>query len=292
MNDIKSLLEKAKKVSGNKIAVAVAEDKEVLKSVEMGYLEGISEYILVGDEIKIRDIAKKNNIDIKNHKIIDYKDNTEACEIAVKLVKNNEANALMKGLIDTSVILKASLNKEWGLRTGNLISHLAVFEMDTYKKLLFVTDCAININPDLEAKKSIVKNSLKALNNLGLEEIKVGVICAKEKMNPKMQSTVDAVELVKEFSDKCIIEGPVAMDGAISKKASEIKGIDSKIAGDVDLVVMDNIEAGNVLYKTLTYLCEAQNGGVVLGTLKPIILTSRADSAKSKLISMALGVLS
>lgn len=292
MKSMKELLEKAEKFKNNKIAVAVAEDLEVLKSVKLASEKGIALCILIGDENKIKALSLEIDLNLKNQEIIHCLDPIKCCEIAVKLVRKGDATALMKGLVDTSIILKSALNKDWGLHTGSLISHLSVFELEHYNKLLFMTDSAININPSLEDKKMIVRNSLKSLKNIGIKIPKVGVICAKEKVNPKMQSTVDAKELCEEFKDECIIEGPIALDGAVSKEASKIKGIKSEIAGEVDLIVMDNIEAGNALYKSFTCLCNSKNGGVVLGTLKPIILTSRADSAESKIISIALGVLS
>ncbi len=290
MKSLNYLLEQATKKENCKIAVAAAHDKEVLVAVNDAYIKGISTAILVGDEEKIKEIAKSINMDLTPHEIVNELDGVESSKIAVKFVKENKANALMKGLIDTSIIMKAALDKENGLRTDSVMSHLAVFEMDSYHKPLFLTDAAINIAPDYNTKKQILNNSLEALKNLNINNPKVAVICAKEKVNPKMQSTVDADLLTKENFD-AIVEGPIAFDGAINSEAAKVKGMDSKVSGDVDLLVMDNIEAGNALYKTLIYLANAKSGGIVLGTQKPIVLTSRSDSAYSKLVSIALGVL-
>ncbi len=292
MKNFEEIFKNLKANEDNVVAVAVAEDEEVLLSIKQAKEQGICSAILVGDIEKIKSIADIIDMDLSLFRVIDEKDGVKACEIATRLVSSGEAKALMKGLIDTSYVLKAALNKEWGLRTDSVMSHIGVFELAMYHKLLFITDPAININPDFVTKKSILDNSLKALNNLGIEKPKVALVCAKEKVNPKMQSTVDADELVKAFKDNtnCIVEGPIAFDGAISKEACETKGIKTEVGGDVDLILFDNIEAGNAVYKTLTYLTENKSGGVVVGTKRPIILTSRSDSSASKLISIALGL--
>ncbi|WP_313370285.1 phosphate acyltransferase, partial [Sedimentibacter sp.] len=200
-----------------------------------------------------------------------------------------------KGLIDTSIILKAVLDKEIGLRTGNVLSHAAVFSVDTYHKFFIVTDAAMSIAPSVEEKRQIIENTLTLSRALGAKLPKVAVICAKEKVNPKMTATLDAEELVQMQKDGkitgCIIEGPYALDNAISKEAAEIKGIKGEAAGDADILLMPDIEAGNVLYKALTYLANAENAGIILGAKAPIVLTSRADSDKAKLNSIALSVL-
>ncbi len=292
MNKLDQLLKKVV-LSNNKnvIAVAVAQNDDVLLSIDLAYKKNIATSILYGDEAEIRYIAQKNNIDLTPHKIVHEIDKTNCCNLAVSAVRDGYATALMKGLVDTSVILKSALNKEHGLRKNNILSHLAVFELPTYHKLLFVTDSAINITPDLITKKNILDNSLYSLNNLGIKSPKVAGICAKEKVNPKMQSTVDALALKDMYKDICLFEGPIALDSAISKTSAITKGIYSEVAGDADLLLVDNIEAGNALYKSLSYLSSAKNGGVVLGAKNPIILTSRSDNAYSKLVSIALGLL-
>ncbi len=293
MKKLEDFIEMARNKENSVIAVAAAEDKDVLTSIMEGERLGICTAILVGSSEKIKEIASEIGMNLDKHKIIDIEDKVYACEVATKLVSTGEASALMKGIIDTSYVLKAALNKEWGLRTGSVMSHIAVFELGTYHKPLFLTDAAININPDLDTKRLILENSIKAMQNIGIDKPNVGLICAKEKLNPKMQSTVDADALATEYKDRndCVVEGPIALDGAISREACLTKGIDSKIGGEVDLLMLDNIEAGNSLYKALTYLAWGKNGGVVLGTSRPIILTSRSDSSETKLISMAMGLL-
>ena len=202
---------------------------------------------------------------------------------------------VMKGLVDTSIILKAVLNKEFGLRTGNILSHVAVFDVDGYDRLFFVTDAAMNLAPDLQGKKQIIENSCIVANALDIDEPKVAVICAKEKVNPKMQDTVDAKDLEEmckngEIKD-CIVGGPFALDNAVSEEAARHKGMDHPIAGKADILLAPDIEAGNILYKSLVFFSNTKNAGVIVGAKAPIILTSRADSEETKLNSIALGVL-
>ncbi len=285
----------AKERGPKKIAVACAQDSDVLKAVNNAYVKGIADAILIGDKEKIELICQEESIDTSNYEILDIKDNAEASLKAVELVSSGKAHMVMKGLVDTAVILKAVLNKEVGLRTGNALSHVAVFDVPTYHKLLLVTDAAMNIAPDLETKKQILENSLVVSRALDIEVAKVGVIAAKEKVNPKMPATVDAGELVKmneagEITG-CIVGGPFAVDNAVSKEAAEIKGINHPAAGDVDIMLCPTIEAGNVLYKTLAFLSNAQSAGIIVGAKAPVILTSRADSEEAKLNSIALAVL-
>lgn len=278
-----------------KIAVANAQDEDVLKAIREAVNENICKPILVGDADKITELAGEVGLDLNNIDIIDEKDGNEACRKAVELVSSGKADIVMKGLIDTSIILKAVLDKEIGLRTGNVLSHAAVFSVDTYHKFFIVTDAAMSIAPDVEEKRQIIENTLTLSRALGAEIPKVAVICAKEKANPKMPATMDAQELVQMQKDGkitgCIIEGPYALDNAISKEAAEIKGIKGEAAGDADILLMPDIEAGNILYKALTYLANAENAGIILGAKAPIVLTSRADSDKAKLNSIALSVL-
>lgn len=292
---IKYAQDYANAMGPKKIAVANAQDEDVLKAIKEAVNENICKPILVGDADKITELAKTVELDLNNIDIIDEKDGNEACRKAVELVSSGKADIVMKGLIDTSIILKAVLDKEIGLRTGNVLSHAAVFSVDTYHKFFIVTDAAMSIAPDAEEKRQIIENTLTLSRALGAQLPKVAVICAKEKVNPKMPATLDAQELVQMQKDGkitgCIIEGPYALDNAISKEAAEVKGIKGEAAGDADILLMPDIEAGNVLYKALTYLANAENAGIILGAKAPIVLTSRADSDKAKLNSIALSVL-
>ncbi|MGM0378684.1 MAG: phosphate butyryltransferase [Bacillota bacterium] len=290
-----NLLEVAKKRGPKKISIACAQDKDILKAVKYATQEKIVTPILVGDKEKIENIANDIDFDIKPFDLYDHKTMKDSAKKAVKLVSSGEADMLMKGLIDTSKILKAALNKEYGLRTGRVLSHVAVFDVEKYHKLLFVTDAAMNIAPSLDQKKDIIENSLEVVKAVDIDTPKVGVICAKEKVVEKMPCTVEADKLVKmnekgEIKD-CIVGGPFALDNAVSKKAAEIKGIKHKAAGDCDVLLCPDIEAGNVLYKSLNFLCNAKSAGMIVGATAPIVLTSRADSDEAKLNSIALGTL-
>ncbi|MCL2216997.1 MAG: bifunctional enoyl-CoA hydratase/phosphate acetyltransferase [Defluviitaleaceae bacterium] len=285
----------AKQGEGEKsvVAVACAEDVHVLEAVSDA--REMANFVLIGDEAGIRKAAQEAGANISGMEIVHEPEPTLACAHAVSLVSQGKAEALMKGLVDTSIIMKAVLSKEAGMRTDRKLSHLAVFELPTYHKLLFVTDAAINIAPDLAEKKEIVQNAVEAVNNLGITSPKVAILAAKEKADPKMPVTMDAAELATMHANGgisgCILDGPLALDNAVSRESAEIKGIKSPVAGDADILMCPNIESGNILYKSLAFLAGGKNGGVVLGAKKPVILTSRADSAESKLISIILGIL-
>ena len=250
----------------------------------------IVEPILVGDKSKIEEISQNIDFDLSGIEIVDEKDGLLE---ATKLVSDGKADVLMKGLIDTSVIMKQVLDKEIGLRTGKVISHVAVFDVETYHKIFFVTDAAMNINPDLNQKKEIIENAVELAHSLEINNPKVAVIAAKEKVFMKMEATVHAKELA-DMNERgeitgCIVEGPFALDNAISREAALHKGIGGRVAGDGDILLVPNIDAGNVLYKS--FFARAKNAGIILGTKAPIVLTSRADSQEAKLHSIALGAL-
>lgn len=278
-----------------KIAVACAEDAEVLAAIETARQKGIAKAVLVGNSEKIQSICSEKSISLEDYEVIDIKDMAEASLKAVELVSSGKADILMKGLVDTSILLKAVLNKDVGLRTGSVLSHVAVFDIKGYDRLFFITDAAMGIAPDLEAKKKILQNAVKAAQALDIEVPKVAVVCAKEKVNPKMPCTLDAEELQKmnesgEISG-CLVGGPFALDNAVSKKAAEHKGVTHPGAGEADILLVPNIESGNILYKALVFFAETKNAGILVGTKAPVVLTSRADSDETKLNSIAMGVL-
>lgn len=291
----KDLLELSKKRGPKTISVAVAQDKDVLLAIKNATVEGIVTPILVGNEDKIREIAKKIDFDLHNVEIIDEKEGALAARKATELVSSGKASILMKGLIDTATILKQVLDKEIGLRTGKVISHVAVFDIPTYHKVFFVTDAAMNIAPNLAQKKEIIENAVELAHSLDIEIPKVAVLASMEKVSSKMEATVHAKELSDMYKDgkfkDAIVDGPFALDNAVSKESAKIKGIESQVAGDADILLVPAIDAGNVLYKSLTFLGGAKSAGLVLGTRAPIVLTSRADNDEAKLNSIALGVL-
>ena len=278
------------------LSVAAAHDEEVLLSIKSAVEMGIIAPILVGKEDKIREISNEIGLNLDGIKIIDKETIEECAEVAVKLVSSGEADFVMKGLLDTSVILKAVLNKEWGLRTDSLLSHVMVYEVDFYHKLLVTTDGGMNIAPDYDQKVKILKNAIQATEPLGLEKIKVAALAAKEKVNPKMQATVDAKALADackegEFGDNVIVEGPLAFDLAVSKEACKIKGFETEVGGDTDIMLMPTIEVGNGIGKAFTYAANAKSAGIIMGAKAPIVLVSRADSHESKLYSIAYGAI-
>lgn len=290
-----SLFKKAKENGPKKIAVAVAQDEDVLGAVKLAHENKIAEPILVGDEEKIREIAKKVDFDLTDIEIIDEKDGSLAARKATELVSSGKACVLMKGLIDTSIIMKQVLDHEIGLRTGNVISHIALFEVPTYHKMFIVTDAAMLIAPDLNQKKGIIENAVSIAHKLGIDTPKVAVLAAKEKVSEKMEATVHA-KFLKEMNERgeikgCIVDGPFALDNAVSKESARIKGIKSEVAGDADILLVPDIEAGNVLYKALTFLANAKSAGLIVGAKNPIVLTSRADSEEAKLNSIVLATL-
>ncbi|HQO72123.1 MAG: phosphate butyryltransferase [Tissierellia bacterium] len=295
MNRFDELLKMAKTTVPKKIAIAAAQDEDVLMAVKSAYLEKICIPILIGNKEKIIELSQKINFNLDDIQIIESKDDNEAARTAVSLVSSGKADILMKGLVDTAIILKAVLDKEIGLRTGNILSHAAVFESDRYHKLFIITDAAMNIAPSASEKKQIIENTLPLCRSLNIENPKVAVICAKEKVSPKMQATVDAEILVNMNKNGeikgCMVEGPFGLDNAISREAAALKGVKGEVAGDADILLMPNIEAGNVMYKTLTYLADSKNAGIILGAKAPIILTSRADSDEAKLYSILLAVI-
>lgn len=294
VKNLKSLLDKAKEQKKMKLAVAAAQDEDVLIAVVEAVKLGIVEPILVGDINEINDIAVKNNLDITSFELVEATTLEESAKKSVRMVNSGEADFLMKGFIDTAILLKAVLNKEYGLRTDSLLSHVMVYELEAYHKLLFLTDGGMNIDPSIDEKVKIAKNAIQVAKAIGVETVKVACLAAKEKVNSKMPVTVDARKLQDMcmeglFGENVIIEGPLAFDLAVSEEAAKIKKFESKIAGDTDVLLVPNIEMGNGIGKSLTYMAKAESAGIIMGAKAPIVLVSRADSYSSKLYSIALG---
>jgi phosphate butyryltransferase len=295
IKSIEQMVVKAKEIETKTMVVACAADEHVLEAVELARKEKIINGILVGDKEEIIKLLGQLDISSENYTILDFPNNEEACLESVKLVSSNKGYFLMKGLVDTSIILKAALNKEFGLRTRNRISHVSVMEVPTHDKLIFMSDGAMNIAPTLDEKRQIIENSVKIAHALGIKRPNVGVIGAVEKVNPKMEATLDAQALIemnkKGDIENCIVGGPFAIDNAINVEAAKHKGITDPMAGNVDILIMPRIESGNVFYKTMMFLANAKSASVIAGAQKPIVLTSRADSTISKFYSIALAAL-
>jgi len=288
------VLEKVKGQEPLTISVAVAQDKDVLEAINLAEEAGLAKAILVGNKAEIVPMMKEIGLR-EDIPIFDEPDIGKAALKAVSLVKRGDAQVLMKGLINSSDFLKAVLNPEEGLRTGRLISHLAAFEVPGQEKLIFHTDGGMNIAPNLEQKKDILLNAILALNAMGIERPNVAVLTANEKVSPKMPATVDAQALVEMWEKgvfpPSVVEGPIALDVAVSPEAAHHKGIKSKVSGQVDLFLLPNIDAGNICGKTLVYYAGGKMAGLVLGATNPIVMTSRAETAIGKLNSIALACL-
>ncbi len=293
MNNFDGLLDKVKSCNIKKLAVAVAQDDAVLEAVSVAKERNIADAILVGDEDKIKEIAASINMDLSSFEIIDVKDVTEAARTAVKLVHDGKADMYMKGLIDTKGFLKSVLDKEVGLRTGKPLSHVALFEIEGYEKMFFLTDVAFIPYPTLEDKVGIINNTVEVVHACGIENPKVAPLAAVEVVNPKMPATVEAEQLTKMNEEGkitgCIIDGPLSMDLAIDPEAARHKGATGrKIVGDADILLFPDIHAGNLTYKTLVHTAKTKNGCILTGTKAPVILTSRSDTCETKVNSIAL----
>ncbi len=295
LENFSQIIEKTVKQKKVKISVAVAHDEEVLLAVEAAKERGIAEAVLTGDLQLIKKMAYDLEIDLRDYELIHEKDPVSACRKSVIAVSEGTAQVLMKGLVDTSILLKEVLNPQTGLRSNRILSHVAVSEVSQMKRLIFMSDGGMNIAPDIYAKMDIILNAVSVARAVGIKVPKVALVCAKEKVDSKMPCTVDAHELVKmnnkgEISN-CIVGGPFGLDNAISEEAAEHKGIEHPVAGNADIIIVPNIEAGNVFYKALVYFANYKSAGIIMGAKAPIVLTSRADTAETKLNSIALATL-
>lgn len=293
---IKNFAELIDKVKGmpemKRMVIAAAGEEHTLQAAFHARREGICRPILVGDAAKIREILKELNEEVPEEDIYDAPDPEAAAAKAVELVREGKGDFLMKGYLDTKVILKAVVNKETGLGQGRLMSHFTMFEVPGYHKIIVAVDGGMVTYPDLQMKKEIILNTIDVLHAYGYDNPKVGVLACVEKVNPKMPETIDANELAKmnksgEISG-CIVEGPISYDCAMSKEIADFKGYESQIAGDVDVLIVPNIHAGNILGKVYTVTCNAKMAGFIVGAKCPIVLTSRGSSAEEKYMSIVV----
>jgi len=293
INNLTDLEKLAKsKATKRKIAVAAAADHDVLEALKNAVEKEIVEPILIGDEPVIHSICEKIGFDISGFKVINAPEKHDASAKAVKWIKKGKAEILMKGMVSTGTLLKAVLDKETGLRKGELLSHVAVFETPYYHKMLGVTDAAMNVKPDLMEKITIIKNAVELFHKIGNPNPKVAIVGSVETINPRMEATMHAATIsmmnYRKQITGCIIDGPLAIDGAVSKKSANLKHIVSDVAGDADIILAPNIDGANILYKSLNFLGGATAAAVIMGAKVPIVLTSRGDSEKSKFYSIAL----
>ncbi|WP_404452960.1 phosphate butyryltransferase [Virgibacillus necropolis] len=296
MKTLNELKKNAKEETGQIVSVANAADAEVLKAVQDAVNEDLCSFILYGDENNIKTLSAKIGLDLSSDKITVVSEETDPAGTAVKAVHKKEADILMKGNVSTKALLKAVLNKEYGLRSGKILSHVALFEIPNQDRLIFLTDAGMNISPTLMEKVEIINNAVKIAQGVGIEQPKVAALAAVEVVNPAMQATVDAAMLTqmqkRNQIRNCVIDGPLAFDNAVSIQAAEHKNIKSDVAGMTDIIAVPTIEVGNALYKSFMYFADAKVAAVVSGASAPIVLTSRADSAASKLYSLSLALVS
>jgi phosphate acetyltransferase len=290
-----NLLERCRSLDPVPTAVAhPCEESALAGAMEAGE-RGLILPILVGPGAKIREIATKAGINLGKTRIVEAEHSHDSAKKAVEIVRLGEAELLMKGSLHSDEILSAVIAKESGMRTGRRISHVFIMDVPTYHKVLIVTDAAINIAPTLEDKVDICQNAVDMAISLGLKRPKVAILAAVETVNSKMQATLDAAALCK-MADRgqirgAILDGPLAFDNAIDAEAARIKGIHSEVAGDPDILLVPDLEAGNMLAKQLTFLANADSAGLVLGARVPIMLTSRADSVRARIASCAVAVM-
>ena len=288
------LVAKVSQFDMKKVSVAVAQDSAVLEAVRAAKDRNIADALLVGDKDTIEAVAKEDKVDISDFEIVDIKDDIEASLAAVKLVRDGVADMYMKGIINTKDFLKSVLNKEVGLRTGNALSHVCVFDIKGIDHLLFLTDVAFIPYPSLEDKVNIINNTLPVVKACGIDNPKVAPLAAVEVVNPKMPVTVEAAELTQMNKDGkitgCIVDGPLSLDLAIDADAAKHKAAtDRAIQGDADILLFPDIHAGNLVYKALVHTADAVNGNILTGTKAPVILTSRSDTFEVKVNSLVLG---
>ena len=294
-NEFESLVDKAKSMGRAKVAVAAAADKEVLEALKLAEVEGLITPVLIGDIEQIKCLSEEIGLNLAGSELINETNPLAAANKAIDAVIDGQAHFLMKGLINSSDFLRAVLRPERGLRTGRLLSHFAAFQVPGFSRLLFVTDGGLNIAPNLAQKKEILQNSLLYLKDIGMDSVNVIVLTANEVASPKMPSTMDAQALAEMYQagefPGAIVEGPLALDGAVSAVALKHKGIASQINGDVDLFLVPTIEVGNVLGKSMVYFAGATMAGIVLGAQVPIVLTSRNDTPRSKFMALTMAAL-
>ena len=275
-----------------RIAIATAEEAGIIKLVKLCLEKKIAEFILIGDQAKIEALLHEQDVNGTRPGIINKPDHREAAVEAVKQVVAGNAQVVMKGNSHTSVFLQAVLNKETGLGTGKLISQVTVYDKMDGSGLQMITDCAMNIAPNLDEKRQIIENAVDLARRLGYQKPKVAVLAALEAINPTMPDTIDAAALSK-MADRgqikyAVVDGPLALDNAISSEAAEQKGIKSEVAGQADIILAPNLQVGNALHKALTYLAQKRLTTAIMGADTPIVMTSRTDPVDVKLLSVAI----
>jgi phosphate butyryltransferase len=299
MKNFADLLQAARSKGPCRAVIAQAADESVLRAAMEAHREGIADPVFVADKKELADCAQASGMDLSTFRVFEPETRDGAAALAVELVRRGDGDILVKGMIHTADLLRAVLQKESGLGRGRILSHVGVFllpESARYSNnLLLVTDAALAIAPSLAQKAEIVQNAIDLARRLGIQSPTAAILCAVETVNPAMPATLDAAALARMAERGQItggsVEGPLALDNAVSIEAARKKGIPGKLAGRADILVAPDLEAANILYKSLVYFAGAEEAGIVVGASAPIVLTSRSDSAQNKLYSIALGVL-
>ncbi len=303
MNRLEEVLRNAQPASPKegrrpRVAVAMANNPEVMGCIGRGLAEGVADFILIGPEGAIRDIARKADVDVTRATLVDETDPVVACARAAAMAGEGTADVLMKGLVQTADFVRAVLDRSKGLLPVDaLISHVAVASVEAHHKLLIVTDAAITVSPTVDEKVELIRNAVAVARSLGIARPKVACVAPVEKVTEKVASTLDAALITQRFQDDsrpvdAIVDGPFGLDVALSSEAAGIKGIESPVAGDADILLMPGLDAGNALYKAISILARGSMAGIVAGARVPIILTSRSDSEETKYHSLLLALAS
>ena len=274
-----------------KVAVVPAQDEHTLEAISHAYRDGMVEPVLIGAEPKIREILAQIGTDGDKMTIIHVEDPTEAIQKAADMARDGEVDCIMKGKTETGALMKVLVNRERGIRKNDTMSLLAFMESPNYHKVFAITDVGLLTYPSKDQKKAAIQNAVEAFHALGVEQPKVAILAAVEKVNPKMKETVEAAEIKEEGVEGCIIEGPISYDLAMDPASAPIKGYVSPVAGDADLLVVPDIVSGNIAAKTITVIGGGRTGGVVLGAKVPVLLVSRAASADDKYMSIVIAAL-
>ena len=274
-----------------KVAVVPAQDEHTLEAISHAYRDGMVEPVLIGDEPKIREILAQIGTDADKMTIIHVEDPTEAIQKAADMARDGEVDCIMKGKTETGALMKVLVNRERGIRKNDTMSLLAFMESPNYHKVFAITDVGLLTYPSKDQKKAAIQNAVEAFHALGVEQPKVAILAAVEKVNPKMKETVEAAEIKEEGVEGCIIEGPISYDLAMDPASAPIKGYVSPVAGDADLLVVPDIVSGNIAAKTITVIGGGRTGGVVLGAKVPVLLVSRAASADDQYMSIVIAAL-
>jgi len=295
MNSFAQILEQARKAGPARFVVAQAADGTILEALAEARTAGFAVPVLVGCREEIEAAAREHSVNIAGWQVMETRTPAEAAVEAVRCVARGDGDILVKGLLQSADLLRAVLSKSNGLATGRTLSHVGVFRFAESDRFYFVTDAALSIAPDYQQKIDIVQNAVDLAHKLGIANPIVAILCAIETVNPEMPATVDAASLSKMAERGAIrgarVEGPLALDNAVSVEAARHKGITSELAGRADILVAPNIEAANILYKALIFFAKAEEAGIVMGARAPFVLASRSDSVRNKLYSMALGAL-